>query len=69
MNGQTQRKSEKPSSRRPATFSPRPPRLSRPTLDEQALRDYLADRIIAPLGPHKLTGYDIPRRHLPPHLQ
>jgi excisionase family DNA binding protein len=38
-------------------------------IDELALRDYLADREVIPLGPHKLTGYDIPRRQLPEHLQ
>ena len=38
-------------------------------IDELALRDYLASRAVIPLGPHKLTGHDIPRRHLPAHLQ
>ena len=38
-------------------------------VDELALRDYLADREVIPLGPHKLTGQDIPRRQLPEHLQ
>ena len=38
-------------------------------IDELALRDYLASREVIPRGPHKLAGYDIPRRHLPAHLQ
>jgi hypothetical protein len=32
-------------------------------LDELALRDYLADRIVTKHGPHRLTGYDIQPRN------
>jgi|GEM_PF-3564078 len=38
-------------------------------IDELALRDYLGDRQVRRFGPHMLTGYDIPRRHLPEQLQ
>lgn len=38
-------------------------------IDELALRDYLASREVTPLGPHRLTGYDIPLRHHRAHWQ